>query len=361
MLRVLLIAAAAALAVAPVPAGAVERYYSRGVYPPLQRTLTALSNQVPFALFDALIAAVAVWWVYATARDVMVRRKRGPLGALGRVALRTATVAAAVYVAFLLAWGLNYRRVGLTDALAFDATRVTPDSARRLARLAVEELNRQHAAAHATAAVPAAVDPALALAFHRAQRALGRDTFARPARPKRTLLDVYFKSAAVEGMTDPFFLETLVVSDLLPVERPAVIAHEWAHLAGIGHEGDANFAGWLTCMYGQPAAQYSGWLMLYREVVARIDPADRDRIAEGLAEGPRNDLRAIAERSRRNVRRAVADAGWRVYDGYLKANRVHEGAASYAEVVRLVLGTTLGRDTASGVAAASGTSRESPL
>jgi hypothetical protein len=34
----------------------------------------------------------------------------------------------------------------------------------------------------------------------------------------------------------------------------------------------------------------------------------------------------------------VADAGWRVYDRYLKANRVASGTESYAEVVKLVLG-----------------------
>jgi hypothetical protein len=33
---------------------------------------------------------------------------------------------------------------------------------------------------------------------------------------------------------------------------------------------------------------------------------------------------------------------WRVYDRYLKANRIEEGAASYAQVVRLLLGTRLG-------------------
>ena len=35
----------------------------------------------------------------------------------------------------------------------------------------------------------------------------------------------------------------------------------------------------------------------------------------------------------------VSRAGWRVYDSYLKANRVEAGTASYDEVVRLVLGT----------------------
>jgi hypothetical protein len=42
-------------------------------------------------------------------------------------------------------------------------------------------------------------------------------------------------------MTDPFFLETLVASDVLPFERPFLVAHEWSHLAGIADEGEANF------------------------------------------------------------------------------------------------------------------------
>src|SRR5438067_1029580 len=72
---------------------------------------------------------------------------------------------------------------------------------------------------------------ALQAAFARAQRDLGASGLARPAEPKHTWLDVYFKRAAVDGMTDPFFLETLVASDLLTIEQPFVVAHEWAHLA----------------------------------------------------------------------------------------------------------------------------------
>jgi hypothetical protein len=37
----------------------------------------------------------------------------------------------------------------------------------------------------------------------------------------------------------------------------------------------------------------------------------------------------------------VSAVGWRVYDSYLKANRVDAGAASYGQVVRLALGARL--------------------
>jgi hypothetical protein len=40
----------------------------------------------------------------------------------------------------------------------------------------------------------------------------------------------------------------------------------------------------------------------------------------------------------------IADAGWQVYDRYLKANRVEAGTRSYAEVVKLILGVRFGSD-----------------
>jgi hypothetical protein len=65
-------------------------------------------------------------------------------------------------------------------------------------------------------------------------------------------------------------------------------------------------------------------------------------VVAALIDGPRADLRAIAARLARDVSPKVSAAGWRVYDQYLKANRVEAGTASYAQVVRLVLGTRLG-------------------
>jgi hypothetical protein len=68
------------------------------------------------------------------------------------------------------------------------------------------------------------------------------------------------------------------------------------------------------------------------------------RIQQALAEAaPGTVCHAVAARLARDVRPQVSAAGWRVYDKYLKANRIEAGAASYAQVVRLVLGTTLGQ------------------
>jgi hypothetical protein len=145
-------------------------------------------------------------------------------------------------------------------------------------------------------------------------------------------------------MTDPYFLETLVQRELLPFERPFVIAHEWSHLAGFADESEANFVGWLTCLRGSVADQYSGWLFLYAELARAVRARDRAPFAATLAAGPRDDLNAIADRYNRQVNPRVSATGWRVYDRYLKANRVAAGTASYDQVVRLVLGARFGPD-----------------
>ena len=339
ILAILVSACAAALV--PIPAAVIERLYSEGVYPPLQRVVTSLSNVFPFALLDVLLVALPVGWIAAAVRDL--RRSTHRLHTLAHWMLLSLTGAAAMYLAFLAMWGLNYRRVPLEQKLPFDAHAVTVASARDAAQSAVLRLNALSADAHARIDDDGrAIDPQLAQAFARAMRELGTTGETVPARPKHTLLDLYFRPAGVSGMTDPFFLETLVESDLLPVERRFVVAHEWSHLAGFADEGEANFAGWLTCIRGDAAAQYSGWLFLFGELVNAVPRDDRAALIGRLERGPREDLRAIAARVARDVKPQVSEAGWRVYDQYLKANRVEAGTASYAQVVRLVLGTGFG-------------------
>jgi hypothetical protein len=335
-----LLAAAALAGAAPIPPALVERVYSTGAYPVLQRFLTPLSNRAPFALMDLLIAFGLVWCVVAGAA-VGRLFQRGARQRVRRLIGVTAVPAAALYLAFLALWGFNYRRLPLEAKLAFDAGSVTPDAARSLAEATVARVNALYGDAHA--AGWGDEEDSLPAPFEAALREAGASGATAPGRPRWTLLDWYFRSAAVAGMTDPFFLETLVVSDLLPFERPFVIAHEWSHLAGFADEGEANFIGWLTCVRGQSPAQYSGWLSLYTEVFTSVSRRDRADLAARLASGPREDLRAMADRLSRNVSPRVSAAGWRVYDRYLKANRVEDGAASYARVVRLVLGSELGQ------------------
>ena len=119
---------------------------------------------------------------------------------------------------------------------------------------------------------------------------------------------------------------------MLPFERPYVVAHEWGHLAGFADESEASFVGWLTCLAGDEASRYSAWLYLSPQLVRHLGEEERSRVWGRLAPGPATDLRAVAARTREAVPIVRRNAN-RVYDQYLKANRVEAGVASYGAIV----------------------------
>ena len=329
------------LAYAPSDAALIDTWYSRGIYGILQPIVTSISSLFPFALMDALIGAALLW---IALRIWRITRAAGPerRRAVGRFALDAFAAVAAVYLLFLGLWGLNYRRLPVTTGLDFDAARVTPANVDALGTHAVAELNRLHASAHALLpGVPtlAAVRVRLAPAFADAQRAIGAAHLATPGRPKWSIVSPFFRLAGVDGMVNPLGLEVLVNPDVLPIERPFVVAHEWGHLAGWAKESEASLIGWTTCRRSDDLAQYSAWLDLYLHLARDVTPAVRASMATTLARGPRQDLSAIAARLA-TVQPAVARASWQTYDRFLKANRVPEGVRSYDEIVRLVVGSS---------------------
>jgi hypothetical protein len=325
-----LIVFAVVCAVIPTSPSAVEQLYSSGVYPVVQSAVTSISNRVPIALLDVAAGTLLV----AGAAIVRLRvRALGIRRALVRAAVVAAGACALIYLLFLALWGLNYRRVPLEQKLVFDGARVSRDRAIAFANTAASEVNAGYAAAHA--APPQMT--ALEMSFAETERALGATRIAVTGIPKRSLLAYYFRYAAIDGMTDPVFLEIIINPDVLEFERPFVVAHEWAHLAGYANEAEANFVGWITCIRSDAAGRYSGWLAAYQHALGALPRSDRRTITT-LDPGPLEDLRAMSARYARSSP-AVRQAARGLYDEYLRANRVAEGIGSYDAVVKLMLGT----------------------
>lgn len=322
---------------APWPAGWVERVYSRGLYPAMQPTVTALSSRVSVALFD-----VGVGVLLCVLLVVIIRgRRRGGWRLAGRAALLwLVTTTAVVYLLFMASWGFNYRRVPLEAKLDFDRGRISRDAAVRLATEAVTQLNAGHAAAHAARV---GVET-LARELEATARLLGGGGVT-VAEPKASLFGLYFRQAAIDGMTVPVFLEIILNPDLLAVEWPSVLAHEWAHLAGYADESEASFVAWVAGVRSQdPVARYSAWLDAYR-AAAGVLPRPVRATLPPLAAGPRADFAAIAARYERSSPR-VRNAARGVYDSYLRANRIDEGIANYGVVLQLMLGTAFEKEWA---------------
>jgi Protein of unknown function (DUF3810) len=338
-LRLVIVLLAIGVALVPLPEPLVEQYYADWLYPALQARLTSWSNETSVSLFDVFAGVLGVLFVLGwlrALRGAVRRRSLWPvLGAFGQ----TVTLAAGLYLWFVLVWGFNYARQPLETVIGYDSSRVTPEALRALADRASDEVNRRYAEAHA-AGFPTAgeMPPPLVTAMHEVEQRFGRPRKTTPSRPKRTLLGVFFRASGVDGMHAPFLLETLLNPDLTAPERPAVLAHEWAHLAGYAPEDDASFVGLLAALRADSASRYSAWLALFHDVVGQLPQSEQRRLIAKLDAGPRADREAIAARLESRVE-LVSRVSWQTYDQYLKSQGVREGIQSYSRVVQLILGS----------------------
>jgi len=329
---------ALAMFVAPMPAWIVETFYARDLYPWLQRVLTWISNLVPVAVIDLMFAGVIIAVGVRVARLIGVLRQHGWLTSLWEAVRRLVRALAVAVIVFLLAWGCNYRRVPI------DTTLPQPVAAPTLATLQGAVADAAALAAQlrpVAVASPALEFPELARVLEQPMNAallqLNRKPLVPVGRPKVSyVLTPFFTAAAVTGMVNPYALESIVHPDLLPVERPFVLAHEWAHLSGHADEAEASAVGWLACMKGGPQLAYSASVYLLMEASSELPSDERKRVMERLDPAVLADIRAVYARAMR-YQPQVQRAATRVYDEYLRANRVADGTRSYGRALTLIL------------------------
>lgn len=303
----------------------------RSIYARLQPPVSAAAAHAPVAVLDVLLVALVV-----CATWLVVDRRRRPRP----VALLVAgiTVAAAAWMTFQLTWGWHYQVPTIEARLALTPGELSAARGEAFARATVNTLNGLHAQAHAGPWPSRADMPrVLALPLSRVLPPLGVARTPWLPSPRRSMLNGYFRAAGIDGVTNPFGLEILVNSAALPVELPALVAHEYAHLAGFADEADASVVAWLACQAGPPSSRYSGALAVLPHVLGGL-PRDVQRaVIAGIDAGPREDVRAIEVRLREQ-RPWVHAVAWQSYDRFLRANGVSEGVARYDAVARVLVG-----------------------
>ncbi len=301
------------------------------MYSAVQPVLTPATAYLPLPALDLLVVLLLLAAGWAAWRR---RRQARCASTVARVVF---TTLAGGWLLFLASWGWHYQVPTIEARLALVPSDFSAERAEAFARATVEQLNALHDPAHAAgwperSQLPEVLAPRLA----RVLPTLGIRSAPAVVVPRRTMFDWYFRWAGIDGMTNPFGLEVLVNSRVLPVELPALAAHEYAHLAGFADESDASIVAWLACRGGGPNLQYSAALAVLPHVLQGLPPDVRRRLAEGIGPGPRQDLRAIAARVAEQHPWVNAFA-WRAYDGFLKANRVDEGVARYDAVARVLI------------------------
>ena len=322
----------------PIPQQIIETFYSQDMYPWLQNIFTGGTNFLPFSALDAIAIVLVIAILFRLRRLYYVARQRGVFDAVWEMGRRVLRTVAIFVILFFWAWGFNYRRAPLETQLPKGSVN----------RPTVESLQSAIVESNALAGrLRASVTNGPALSFDQiadrllppmnaALKSVGRPPLSREGRPKFSLVFTpFFTSAGITGMINPLALETIVHPDLLPFERPFVLAHEWAHLSGHADEAEASAIGWLACMKGPPELAYSGSLYLIDMASGSMPADNRKEILKKLDAGVTADLDSMMQR-RAAARAEVSSTTMRVYDEYLKVNNVADGGASYRRALSII-------------------------
>ncbi len=332
------IAAALLVKFVPLTAGFVERSYSNGVYPSIDRAVRALTGPYPFTLGDLLLFVAIVW----LARYWIVSIRRAPgrrLVTTGRCIVRTVAIVGAIYVWFAASWAFNYSRVPLADKIPVHNERTDEDSVGRFADHVTDELTKLADRAHREHLTDEQFQTALVPRFDAVIARLGDVATFAPPRIKPTVFQPLMQASASNGFTDPWTHEVNVDATSFFYERPAIYAHEWAHISGFADESEANFISVIACTTSRdPMLAYSGWILVWFNLPSDV------HLTHPMGPTAYKDIMAIRARYVKEVNKQVEHAQRAVYDTYLKQNHVKAGYASYRLFVRWLTGADFDRD-----------------
>jgi hypothetical protein len=337
----------------------VEQVYAQGVGIGIARALSWLTAWYPYSLGELIMLAgyTAIPGGLIVVSVQCLRKRRQWRNGLARYGLWFIAIAHAALVVFYGVWGLNYSRADVFERQGWERLATGDDAPGAVDELAalcgelVSATNEAYIAAMGSEDAGEPSRPSMSLreldanieaALDRMAVALDmpRGFQGRRGPAKPWLGSWVFTKLGITGMYFPWTGEAQI--NMLPPwsGRPHTIAHEKAHQRAITSEAEANFVGFLGCIYSDdPYVRYSGLLFAQRQLLGVLSRADRDRaqeIARARIPGITRDLEANGAFWAQH--RGPAQAAGRAFnDAYLRANRVEGGVQSYGMSAELLV------------------------
>jgi hypothetical protein len=354
----LLLPGAAALQLAGASSPAiVERVYSQGVYRVVAAAFAMTTGRLPFSVGELLvalaIAGASVWMAAVVRRLVRGRGRRRVI--LGAAFAEAWTGAGVVYLAFVLLWGLNYRRQPYAELAGLDTRPAAVEELTAVCERLVAEATPAREGVTEDGAGVARLSDGRPGALRRAPagyREAARETPAlagASARAKPVLASTPMAYLGISGIFNPFTGEANVNTTLPEPDVPFASCHELAHAQGFAREDEANYIGYVACTRHPDADfRYSGLLGASTYAMNALYRADRTaygRLHALRAPGVRRDLQALVAWSER-YRGPAERASRAVNNAYLKMQGQREGVRSYGRMVDLLIAERRPRLTA---------------
>jgi hypothetical protein len=321
----------------------VETYYSRGMYPFIQETLSLPARIIPlpYCLSEIFVylfvTFILLYTLYQFA--VTIYKKQTLWRFFLKKFFQFLTFSVAVFVIVQFIWCWNYFRIPFGENICTDQKSLSDiDSGVALAYDMAGIANRMRNSSlldkkPSIYELNAKVDSGLNDLMEKYNVKTNKHI---PA-VKHFVMNEFFSKTGISGLFFPLFLEPVMDSELCFWEKPQVMAHEKAHFLGFASESDANLVAFITCLQSDsPWLQYSGSLSALLTYYGRLPEEVRKDIFENrLTQKVKNDIKIFKKRIFRNWEKKERTIKYakKINDSYLKLNNQKMGIGSYRHAI----------------------------
>lgn len=312
----------------------VAEWYAQSIYPGIAAGLSMISSRFAFSLYDIFIIVLIIFLpaciIFGISRIISFRKI---LSILFFVIFGTVSW-------FYLSWGINYFRPDIYHRMALrQAAFDTVVFANFLDRY-IDDINAAFCVVDEIDLDK--VDLELESVYSIEAERLGIGFPCGRRRTKRPVFGDLITKMGISGYFGPFFNEVHVNFYPHPLDIPYTLAHEKAHQFGVASEAECNLLAFAVCTASSlPDVRYSGYMGAFGYVFSyarRLMGAEelRSRINR-LDQRIISDYKRSIDRWQSGINQGLSEAQSKVYDVYLKTNRIESGISNYSEMVGLLV------------------------
>lgn len=324
---------------------AVERYFSRGIYPVTSHIQSAIANLVPFSLYEIVIVGLAIFALYRLFRLIRSVFRGSFQDEMIRFSTQVLFVVSIGVFLFQFIWSLNNYRIPIKDQLGLDVRQASVTELADTYKALVTGANAARSRLDAVqTSDPNKVRDVLNTAWEGYPPLASRYSLFHGNRVRVKGLYLFSWVQTISGYAGVynFFTGEPNINVQPPlVSLPHSACHEIAHQMGITLEDEANYAGFLACMnHPDDLFRYSGYLSALTYTGNALYDQSFETYAElssMLSDEIRADQHEIREFWDQHQKKAASEIADKVNESYLKSNNQLEGMQSYGKFVDLLI------------------------
>lgn len=311
----------------------LSEWYMRVIYPIVAIMLSFISNIFSFSLYDIFLI-VAVLLLIKLILFVIMRKI-----SFSKFLFSLIRFVTVIVTWFYFGWGIAYFREDFYDRSDVTETSFDPEIFRDFAVRFIEDANLYYT--DCTDMDKADVRRGIELSYKALPKPLNISYTNGKRKVKPMMFESLYSKMGVSGYFGPFFNEIHVNNYSLNFTCPFTLAHEMAHQFGIAAESEANLYAFVVCARSDDEKiRYSAYVSTLRYVlndIRRFLPDEYESLVLSIRPEIIADLRRNREHWLAARDESLSDMQDKVYDAYLKTNKVSGGQANYSEVVGLLV------------------------